>query len=376
MNQTSENRNVQFLSIEKNSIDVENTISFLKSIFSHPMSNEVWDWEFNTFPNETVLTIIKANNNTVGTQFMLPVPLNINGIETLSGKCENTYLNSEYKGTGVFDKLFNYAVECSVNKGMKALWAFTPAIKVYGEKFGFTVFEDIMYNFSSRIDKPTMGYFEKFSQNKLMNTVKYSYYYSIYKTACAKRDFNLFKQKAKYNKVIEQYKILDQVNDFLEIDEFYIQLRLQYKNLIHIEIKEPYFNWRIGKNINLSYIKKFFYKNGTLQGYYIVALNSNTEASITEFSHLNELTSNVMITNLLNEFSKLGVKNYNYFGNIENKINEANFNLFKNFGGKIQLNKSMPFVMKQIPDLNSDSANLNISKNWYLNGMWTEGFKY
>ena len=52
MNQTSENRNVQFLSIEKNSIDVENTISFLKSIFSHPMSNEVWDWEFNTFPNE------------------------------------------------------------------------------------------------------------------------------------------------------------------------------------------------------------------------------------------------------------------------------------------------------------------------------------
>ena len=72
-------------------------------------------------------------------------------------------------------------VECSVNKGMKALWAFTPAIKVYGEKFGFTVFEDIMYNFSSRIDKPTMGYFEKFSQNKLMNTVKYSYYYSIYK---------------------------------------------------------------------------------------------------------------------------------------------------------------------------------------------------
>nr|MBK9652769.1 hypothetical protein [Bacteroidota bacterium] len=46
------------------------------------------------------------------------------------------------------------------------------------------------------------------------------------------------------------------------------------------------------------------------------------------------------------------------------------------FGLKTKLTDGMPFVLKNISDNQGYDIFLSESKNWYLNGLWTEGFVY
>jgi hypothetical protein len=136
-----------------------------------------------------------------------------------------------------------------------------------------------------------------------------------------------------------------------------------------------YFDWRITNNKSQHYTTKFFYKDNILQGYYIYA-QKNCSANLTDFTPLNSIVANGMICHLLNELNSAALSELNYFGNIDFEINRSNFSLLQNFGFKTKLTEGMPFVLKNISGNMGHDVFLSESKNWYLNGLWTEGFVY
>ena len=71
--------------------EVQSAIVFLKGTLAHAMNHQIWTWEFKTWPEKTVLAIIKnsSSNNVMGTLFMMPVVLHIKNADVLSSKCEN-----------------------------------------------------------------------------------------------------------------------------------------------------------------------------------------------------------------------------------------------------------------------------------------------
>ncbi len=79
----------------------ESTLAFLVSVVNHNMNKEIWKWEFESFPGQCVLSILADKNATIATQFMLPVNLNLNELIVLSGKCENSYMDTAYRGKGI-----------------------------------------------------------------------------------------------------------------------------------------------------------------------------------------------------------------------------------------------------------------------------------
>ncbi|HTI09644.1 MAG TPA: GNAT family N-acetyltransferase [Puia sp.] len=355
--------------------EIDSTVAFLQSTISHPMTKEIWEWEFNTFKDSTVLTILKDQDGTAGTQFMLPVKLNFRNQEILSGKCENSYFHDKYRGKGLFEKLFQTAVDDAIGKSMKLLWAFTPATKVYEKKLGYTVFQDSMFTFSSFFGRPDMGYFKKFSANKVKRLLKYLYY-SLKFTSFGFR-YRSFRAKANYDEYVKKYTIQDSLGRPEDMTSLYAGLRAQYKDLIHLNMNKDYMDWRVSGNVNLSYITKYFYRNGELAGYYIMTAKEFS-VNLSDFTYVSPETAGVMLCHLVEEVLKLRVMEFNYFANIENGLNQQTFNLLRQLGGQLTKTTSMPFVFRLYSDLSSapDTSFFDLPQNWYLNGLWTEGFNY
>lgn len=366
--------NLILKSIE-NKKDVESTLSFLCGILSHDMNQEIWNWEFDSFPNDVILKIIKDKEETVGTQFILPIKLGLNGTEHLSGKCENSYFDTSYRGKGLFKKLFTLAENTAIEKKTAILWAFTPATKVYKEKLNFEAFVDIMNGFSTRIGMPKLSFIKSYTNSLPKLYLKYIYHTLVY--MAFKLRYGLFSFKKRSINRTKQYVVKKQPNSFKDIDNLYSKLRQKDGDFIHVKLSESYFEWRIIANVNLNYITKFFYEGEVVAGYYILALQpSANAANITDFTSLDEDVSAVMILDVIKEASKLSISNLNYFGNKENSLNQRNFNLLKNFGGSIKLVEGMPFVYKNISTIKLNNTFLGDAKNWYLNGLWREGFVY
>ncbi len=140
-------------------------------------------------------------------------------------------------------------------------------------------------------------------------------------------------------------------------------------------MNKEYFKWRISNNVNLNYSTKYFYSNGELVGYYILS-NKDNDGFITDFSCLNLEASNIMINTLMKEVVASKFKNIHYFGNINNPLNNLIFKLLKAFGGKLSAERGTPFVFKRVSNIDIDTSFLDDSRNWYLNGLWTEGFSF
>jgi len=357
----------------ENNEDTESTLTFLKGILSHEIDKSIWEWEFNSFPNAVVLTIIKDKDVTVGTQFMLPVGLKIKEIDCLSGKCENSYFHDRYRGLGLFQKLFWFAEKVSEEKKMEILWAFTPALGVYEKKLNFMVFSDAIYSMSAIIGKPRISFIKSFTSNNYKVYLKYIYGWLKWIVFSSK--YLSFKIRTKYSKEIGNYSVVNYPETFDDINNLYKKLKNQHDDFIHINIDKSYYEWRIKYNVNLNYSTKFFYFNDELVGYYILSLKGFS-ANISDFTPSNTRVSKVMMGYLLSETSKLKVVELNYFGNLKNELNLNNFNLLRKFNGKIERVDEMPFVYKDISNGNIKNSFLKSPKNWYLNGLWTEGFRY
>jgi hypothetical protein len=61
-----------------------------------------------------------------------------------------------------------------------------------------------------------------------------------------------------------------------------------------------------------------------------------------------------------------------YWGNASNEMNKKIFSLFNDLRGDIKVDSTRNFVYKVFDDKYIETtAQL---KNWYINGLWTEGF--
>lgn len=360
--------------------DAENTIVFLKTVVAHNMDSTCWQWEFESFPESTVLTILKSHGKTGGTQFMLPVPLSLDGTGVTSGKCENSYVSPEFKGTGWFAKLFSLALDEAKKRELKVLWAFTPATKVYGQKLGFTVFPDSMQAFRGIWGKPTLQYFSHFPGNRLYNLTKY-FFYRLRAISFGNRVRSL-KRSMAYDQALAAYEVTDTPKQPDDLQRLYHRLREQYPGLVHIDPTPKYMDWRIRQNPNLTYVTQYFYTKGELAGYYIYALKDQA-VNLTDLTFSDKKVADMLFCHLLDGMRRSGKIDFHYFANKENPINSHIFQLLEKMGGVITPAGDLPFVFRLFgevrqgqQEITADSPFLADPRNWYLNGMWTEGYNY
>ena len=278
-------------------------------------------------------------------------------------------------------KLFSLALAEANKKELKVLWAFTPATKVYGQKLGFTVFPDSMQSFRGIWGKPTPQYFTQFPGNRLYQLVKYFFYRM--RSASLGGRFRSLKRSASYAASLLTYEVTDILKQPDDLQKLYGRLREQYPGLVHVDPNPKYMDWRIKNNPNLTYVTQYFYANGALAGYYIYALKDHA-VNLTDLTFLDTRVADILFCHLLDGMRRSGKTDFHYFGNKENPINRYTFRLFEKIGGTLSPASDLPFVFRVYGDMHhgqpipglQDHPSLSNPSNWYLNGMWTEGYNF
>jgi len=351
---------IEFIPTE-NEIQILETIEFLSFYLTHPLNRNIWNWEFEQ--NKSITYISKNSNKVIGTQCIILMEFQLFGNLLMTGKTENSYFSEQYRGKGLFQKLF-FETEGKASKlDVQMLWAFTPATKVYRDALGFKVFDNIVHNASIKMKFPSFK--SIVTKKKLVQTLlRFGYHGAKYLT---------FTYKNLRAKTLSQLTSSQNPIDFKDLKELYE--RLFMKNYLFLPLSDVFLNWRVSKNPNLTYLTKFFYENELLRGFYIVAIDHEKNANISEIMFENEEQGIFILKDLFKELKIKKAIALNYMGNLTNPINSNVFNLLTSFGSNTKLNEGMPLVMKYIGSKENFVDHLKI-EDLYINGLWTEGFHY
>jgi hypothetical protein len=247
------------------------------------------------------------------------------------------------------------------------------AAKIFEQKLGFNTYTTSIYTTSVQMGKPQYKAIKTYTPNILKAVINYGYKYAKFFQFTINK--NIFATTSGYKKAVADYTVEDVYPQQAAMDNLYAKLKAHHGNFLHIQIDQSYLNWRIHTNVNLQYSTKYFYKNKKLVGYYIVALKAHN-ANLADFTAVDVDVVNVMAVHLLNNLNSNKILNLNYFGNTSNAVNAIVFSVIKKLGGKIIHNSGLPFIYKTLPSSTANTAFLQNINNWYLTGLWTEGFSY
>jgi GNAT superfamily N-acetyltransferase len=338
--------------------------------FGDHRTPEQWMWEYkgNT-SDQSVFAVMKDSGKVVGTQGMIPIYLNIGGHRYLSGKSENTLLDVRYRGRGLSSVLYRSALSMCESKRMCCVWGFTPVASAVNllRSMGFTIYPNAVCQLTLILKMPDWQFMSSIlhSRSNLVTRIARClgvvllYLYSrtfICTNVCVGATFSLE----------------EQVRTQIDIERIYERLREKVSDLIHIAQDEEYLSWRIANNPHHGYVTYFAYEGALLKGYCYVAFPNKREAYISDFTFEDYRTGEFLLTRILDTLHKRRSTSVSFAGNANNELSRNAFALLKKHGFVKVFSES--FVLKQM-STDSPSFLTNIA-NWYLNGLWTEGYTW
>jgi GNAT superfamily N-acetyltransferase len=348
--------------------DVEEIISFHNAAYGDDRKPEHWIWEYKgNYPDSFVFTIIKDGEQVIATQAMIPIHIYVRGKRFLSGKSENTLLHPKYRGRGLIQDLYEFAVSLCKAKGMQFIWGYTPsiaAIKALG-KIRFLTYNHVMYDSISALDlrcalsgvrEENIGGVKKVVKSlKLLLLWLYS---SMRRATCWPSD--------------KGFLVRERLADQQDLDNFYDRLRKRCPDLIHINLDEKYLRWRIYNHPIFKYRTYFVYGDDLLVAYAFVNTHDRCMAHLTDFTFESVKAGRFLLQRILSEMRTEGIGAVTFFGNSRNPTIKRTFRLLQRFGF-LKRKTSMHFVLRNLSF--GDEESLFDVTSWYMNGLWTEGYR-
>ena len=345
--------------------DVEKIISFHNAAYGDDRRPEHWMWEYKeNNPDSFVFTIIKDEKQIIATQGMIPIYIYVRGRRLLSGKSESTLLHPKYRGGGLFQNLYEFAVSLCKAKGMKCIWGYTSAVKAF-RRFQFRIYEDVMYASVSILDLrcALAGVHE---QNiDMMKKVVRSLalflswlYASMLRVTCRSSSRGLL--------------VRERLADQQDIANLYERLENRCPDLIHISLGERYLRWRIYNHPIFKYRTYFVYENDLLRAYAFVNTHDRRMAYLTDLTFESVNAGKFLLQRVLNEMRAEAIGAVTFWGNKRNPIIKRTFKLLQGFGF-LRRRTSMHFVLRNL-SFGDEESLLDVT-NWYMNGLWTEGYR-
>ena len=88
-------------------------------------------WEFQHGPHEPLYAIARDGERLVATQALISIDLATPHGRVLSAKSEETLVDGDYRGQGVFENLYEFVLHHARARGIQVIWGFTPAVKPF-----------------------------------------------------------------------------------------------------------------------------------------------------------------------------------------------------------------------------------------------------
>jgi hypothetical protein len=355
---------------EATNSDIDRVVSFHNQNHKDERTSHQWLWEYKSHhPDLAVFTVVEDGNRIVGTQGMIPIHLGFRGGTHLSGKSESSLLETEYRGGETFRKLYAFAMSLCRAKGMCCVWGLTTAGKVWREKLSFSVHDDAIYTSASALNL-------RLSLSGISgkrNTIDKVVAYVVTTLACLYASVR--RRLFFYGKAAEEKRFsIEQVpRSYRDLDQLYERLTTKHTDLIYIRQDEDYLRWRIIDNPNVRYMSCFLYEQDLLQSYCYIGTGNRSAAYLTDFTFADDDAGAYLLQEVIERLRNRKVAQVTYLGNVKNPLIGTVFNLL-NRCGFIKRRSPLAVVIKNITC--EDEEAIHDIRNWYLNGLWTEGYTW
>lgn len=348
--------------------DVEKAISLHNAAYGDKKKPEHWIWEYKGgYPDSSVFTIIEDGDLIIATQGMIPIYVYVRGKRVLSGKSENTLLHPKYRGKGLLQNLYEFAVSLCQIRGMEFIWGYSSSIAAIKalRKIRFLAYGSLMYISVSTIG-PRLALSGVREEN--VGAVKRAVrslvvlllwvYSSIFRVMCWGSDTGL--------------SVRDRLADQQDLADLYERLRNRYPDLIHIDLDERYLQWRIHDHPIFKYRTYFVYEGDLLRAYAFVNMHDKRRVYLTDFTFETHSAGKFLLQKVLGQLRTEGVGAVVFWGNKQNPAMNRVFGLLQSFG--FLRRKDPTHVVLRNLSFEDGEALLDMA-NWYLNGLWTEGYR-
>ncbi len=344
--------------LNSKNVPEDKIITFFKANLRPDYDHSKYHWQYFT-STKSQLFISQNKDELICTQGMIFYPLMFAGKFVNSAKSESSFLLTDFRGKGYFEKLYAYAVNDCVENDINVFWGFTALGEVWSKKLKFEVY-DIFYESQYFLSKKIelISYFKSNVpfKDKLRNLIK-----------------TLFNRNKKLNIdtlcTIEK-RDLKQNEDLIN----WVNNQWFYENPNSVTLSNCYSFLidRVAQNHSINYTFQIISINGAVCGYFILN-HSNSKTTYLVDIVLLANALNVTVFQSIVEWIKINYdyERVSYLGNIQNIYNKSIFELFTPSKSRLSLLKDMQFVLK-VTNKNSSFKNID---NFVLNGLWTEGFK-
>ena len=337
---------IKKINIQENPIKV---VDFIRESSRSNYSTEIFNWQY--MGEKCLLYSIEDQNEIVGTQGMIELELVESSQKILTHKSETTFLNPKYRGQGLFEKIYEKCVHDVKEKKSKLIWGFTALGTLWEKKLNFNYVSNIISEatlvvnnigeFQSRLKK--VFYFLKKLQLKIL---------LLYKS-------NSIKYNSKECKKFKNFDFIKKINDFYGDQAIY--LNYNSKSVMNRVFESPI----------ISYELLEIYDGNKIKAALVFHIEKRT-LYISDIFYARNINFNSLVKEIYVYANLKNVNFIKFWGNNTNPKYSKIFNLFKKFGARVETDINMQLIYKSFSDFQTS----NQFKNYFINGLWTEGYNY
>lgn len=335
--------------------DFESANYLYSKVYNKERSNKDFIWEFVDGPAGRAIYVGAFDGEKlIGTQAAIPLYfINERGERVLTAKSEDTLLDPEYRGKGLFDQMYKLLFDECQKIGIVSIWGFTYAKKPF-LKLGFEIpFET---NNAIFVFNPVESY-KYLSRLNLQNKLREKFMIAVFVfVSYLKQAFYIKKRfdlNIKFKNVSSNVSLLNNI--------------LKREECQTLNQDEKYFDWRIKLNPYGNDYKECCLEDEQSKKVASIIFNIRSDgfAYIEQMLFdrlLPESAKQSMISNLLSYLKKRKVFLIRFWGMECNHINTEEIGLLKKCGFVFS-GKGTAFVYRKIaPDLCVNPSNILISR--------------
>jgi len=267
--------------------DTENIVAF--------HGNEAmttWEKEFLGYKKESgVLFLAEDEDNIIGTQGLIPYPMNVDGTACLATRSERTLVSPKYRGKNIFGDLYDYCRQFGMEKNSQFVFGSTGAFKAFKRigfrhETGYGLHMALAHNPTSIMSCIRSGtMLVSLRLKELIRTIKQKdktrgVEYAKLATAILSlmiQSFTSFMEKQK----VAGLQIESMPYDFNDIKDLYSLLRGN-NHLIYIDQDERFWKWR--HMLSAPPTSYYAYLKNKLVAYLIYDSTQPATTTIVDFS--------------------------------------------------------------------------------------------
>jgi hypothetical protein len=353
--------------------------SFFNKIYKNKRDLLEWEWEFlnNPLGRSIFVTAVEADA-IIGTQAIILANLTLKGQKVLSGKSEETLVDHQFRGMGIFKKMYELIFDEAHHAGVKILWGFTGAVKPF-RNVGFDI-KDPLRSFWLVLSIGTSFKHICIKQDFLKRK-RYSQIIKLFLGLVIIRLHYLIKNSMqkiilRNNRHLNKYKTRN-LNQFdHDTDKCFLTFIKDYPDIITLWRTHDYMNWRTIRNPHGEHTIIGLYFENKLVGNMVFGMDLiNKVLNIVDVIVLKDHAV-YGLTVLFDRIVNLAQREQCGFISFELIPSKNTFCIILkeeiNKKGFYQMPYSYPTVLKIVSE-EQDKDFLCDINNWYVNSLFTEG---